>query len=233
MNINLNIQLIYQDEGECGVACLEMVFDFFKINFSHKVIIKATEKSLKGGDWYFMLGKVALDNDLRAEIVTRSTRIFDPSWFHSDKDCLIDKLKLEGSYFNSQGQDKIWEANEAMAAAEFLGAGGGIKFEAITPIVIENYLKRGIPVICPINANLIAPGLVRRIKYSGEVDDIKGEKIGHVILVTGMKAGKFLINDPGGEIMKISNTGKYLVDKNELVESILRGDMHLLVVSKK
>ena len=226
--MKLEIPIIYQQPKECGVACLQMVLSYYGNKVSTRKLIEAcSTNSLKGGDWYFRLGSAAIRLGFQAEVITRTTRIFDPSWFNQTNSFLVDKLLAEKEHFVSAKRGK-WAINEVEAAIAFLENNGQLRFSPISRDLIIEHLDSQIPVIAPVNANLIIQGLKRR--RSGQEDDVQGHKIGHVVLVIGYDDEHFIVNDPGGDEMQLTKKASYKVDQDELVESVLRSDMHLLVI---
>ena len=228
--INLNIKTVYQKKDECGMACLKMVLDYYKINSTMDRLIKETSSnSLKSADWYFRMGITAIDYGLNAEIITYSTRIFDSTWFDFSPDKLLSKLEKEYTYFKKNKKDK-WTTEEAKQAVEFLKKGGRINFSTLTHRLFTKYLQNNIPLIAPINANIVFPSNKRMVNNIS--DDVKGASFGHVVLISGISNSRVLINEPGGDVMKLNKKGTCLVESSIIIEAVLRGDMHLLAIYK-
>lgn len=240
----LNIKIEEQRNFECLPSCLSAVFDFYKIDADIEEIIKKISiDSQKLYDWEFKAGKLATEKGLQAKIYSNVSQIFDPSWIILDKKNLIEKLKRELNY--SKKREAIIKkepdqnyfiypnkkiasriTKEIEAAIEFLENDGEIDFTPISKEKIESHIRRKIPIIASIN-----PTLLHRMKrvYNNKPDDIRGINWGHVIVISGYDNRNFIINDPGGNFYK--NSFEYKVNKDLLLESILRYNGQLLVLS--
>jgi len=241
----LNIKIKEQKDSECLPACVSAVFEFYKINLGVDGIIKKISiDSEKLYDWEFKAGKLAIQKGLRAKIYSNVSLIFDPSWSALNRRSLIKKLKKELNY--SKKREKVIgrEPNqkhyiypnkeiasrmtkEIKSAIKFLEIGGKIDFNPISKEKIQKYIDNNIPIIASIN-----PTLLHRMKrvYNDKPDDIRGITWGHVIVISGYDNKNFVISDPGGNFYK--GSFEYKIDKDLLLEGILRYNGQLLILSK-
>lgn len=228
--MNTDIPIIYQDVDECGVACFKMCLAHFNVSYDHATLLnEISNGSLKGGDWYFRIGLAALKRGLNPTIITRSIRLIDPTWYGYSQTEITYKLEQRLIYLETLGEDKKWEVEEHIQAINYIKMGGLLEFKSLSPKVVIENLETGALVIAPINANLAIPNLQRRL--SSAPDDIKGEKIGHVVLVKGYTDTSFIVNDPGGLEMRLTKNYEYEILKEDLIEAVLRGDMHVLCIN--
>ncbi len=242
----LNIKTKEQRAFECLPACVLAVFEFYKIDSNiDEIIEKVSTDSQKLYDWEFKAGKLALKKGLQAKIYSNVTQIFDPSWVHLNREELIKKLKKELNYSKKREEMIKKEPSqshyiypnqeialritkEIKAALEFLKVGGEIDFSPISKEKIQAYINNKIPVIASIN-----PTILHKMKrvYKDKPDDIRGISWGHVIVISGYDNKNFVISDPGGNFYR--NSLNYKVDKDLLLESILRYNGQLLILKKR
>lgn len=242
----LNIKIKEQRDFECLPACLAAVFEFYKIKLSiDEIIEKISTDSQKLYDWEFKAGKLAIRKGLKAKIHSNVCQIFDPSWTHLSKEKLIKKLKKELNYSKQREKNIKQEpeqnyyiypnkeiaarlTKEIESAIEFLKIGGEIDFNPISKERIQNYIDNNIPIIASIN-----PTLLHRMKraYKNKPDDIRGISWGHVIIISGYDNENFIVSDPGGNFYR--NSFVYKVNKDLLLESILRYNGQLLILGYK
>jgi len=243
---NLNIKIKPQKDYECLSSCLKAVFDYYKKGIDLEEIIQfISDNSYKLYDWEFKAGRLAIKLGLNAMIYTNVTQIFDPSWHALNRDQLLNKLKKELSY--SKSRQKIIEkepdqkffiypnkiisqriTDEIKEAINFLVAGGKFNFEPISTHLIEKIINNKIPIITSFN-----PVLLHRLKrvYNNKPNDIRGLTWGHVIIIAGYDKNNFIIKDPDGEFYR--NKLTYKVNKDLMLESILRYNGQLIVIKKR
>ncbi|MFH1522292.1 MAG: C39 family peptidase [Patescibacteria group bacterium] len=241
----LNIKIKEQKESECLSACLKAVFEYYQIDISEDEIIKnISQNSFKLYDWEFKAGKLAAEKGLNVKIYSNVSQLLDPSWHNFSQDELVKKMEkmLEFFIIRNENFEKDSDLSNFMcptkeiaerlvkdteAALGFLKAGGVISFGPISKELIEEMIKANIPVIASHN-----PVLLHRMKrsYNSQSDDIRGYSWGHVIIISGYTGNKFIISDPDG--LFYEKKLAYKVNKNLLLESILRYNGQLLCIKK-
>lgn len=241
----LNIKIKEQKPNECLPACLSAVFEYYRIKISEKEIIeKISKNSFKLYDWDFQAGKLTIEKGLKAEIYSNVPQLFDPSWHVISQSELIRKLEKSLEFFKSRSRNFENDSSlmsfmcpnkevanrlvrDAETSLEFLKAGGTINFNPISKELIEKITKADIPVIIS-----HSPTLLHRMKRRNnfQPDDIKGDTWGHYIIISGYTKNKFIISDPAG--FSYERSLVYKVNKDLLLESILRFSGQLLVIKK-
>lgn len=242
----LNIKIKEQKPDECLPACLKAVFEYYRIKISEEEIIeKISKNSFKLYDWDFQAGKLITKNGLKAEIYSNVTLLFDPSWYKLSNKNLIKKVEKLIIFFKERNENfekdpmkwgnffcpSKWMAWELVKEAEtllaFLKSGGKINFNPISKELICRMIDSKIPVVTHHN-----PTLLHRMKrrYNTQPNDIKGNSWGHVIIISGYTKNEFIISDPAGLTYEGSLT--YKVNKDLLLESILRYNSQLLIIKR-
>lgn len=242
----LNIKIKEQKPDECLPACLAAVFEYYKIKVSEDEIIeKISKNSFKAYDWDYLAGNLAIEKGLKAEIYSNVTTIFDPSWHSISQKNLIKKVEKLIIFFRKRSENylqdpmkwgsffcpSVWMARELAREAEtlrvFLKVGGTINFKPISLKLIEKMIDSRIPVITHHN-----PTLLHRMKrrHNKRPDDIRGNTWGHVIIISGYTKNEFIISDPAGLFYRGSLI--YKVDKDLLLESILRRNSQFLIIKR-
>lgn len=243
--IKLDIDIKKQKEYECLSACLKAVLSYYEVDISEEDIIeKISTDSMKLYDWEFKSGKLVIESGLKMEIYSNVGQILSPSWASLSPDELIKKIEEELKFFVYRSENfekdpelltsmcphKLWAerlTKDVASMLEFVKAGGAINFNPISKELIRQKLVNNIPVIVSHDAAI----LHRMSRYSnGKPDDIKGDNWGHVVIISGEEGDNFLISDPAG--MFYENKTVYEANKDLVLESILRYNGQLLVVSR-
>lgn len=233
----LPIKITLQPPMQCGPACLKAVLSYYKVDVPISKLVEEARSRYKWHDWDFKLGLSALKRGLKVKIHTLSTTVFDPSWAKLSKKALMGKLAAELNYVKSQKKLKkrrakwsyttlAYEEKELLAALGFIRAGGTVDFSAYTTGLIEECIRKGTPIICSFNQQLLHKA-ARLLE--GKADDVKGVPLGHIIVIVGFNNDKFSVADPG---VWYSKSHYYWVDKAELLDSVVRWDGNLIAVSK-
>ena len=69
---------------------------------------------------------------------------------------------------------------------EFLRLGGKLDLRDLDPSLLRKYLKRGIPVITGLSATYLYRAM-RDIPETNQDDDVRGEPVGHFVVLTGYR----------------------------------------------
>ena len=236
MKILLNVPRYKQPPMECGPTCLKEVFDFYNYKIDLKTIIKGTKSEKKYIDWDYKLGLFALKCGFKVDVYTLTTDIFDPTWYNFKKDVLLKQLKKRLNFVSKNNKKDVkdgyiwwWYKPALESIIKFIKAGGNIKFVPISKNLIIKLLKKGIPIIAPLNSTLIYK--IRRV-YRNNFDDIKGEYVGHFIVISGYdsRKDKFILVD--SDRMADKRKGIIKVDADLLINSIIMHTGDLIVVKK-
>lgn len=219
------------DDVTCGPTCLQAVYGYFGLDLTLRDVIESVSTVENGGTLGVLLGIDALDRGFDATLYTLNLDVFDPSWFSEPGRDLREALLLQRAY---RSDERLHEITDAYV--DFLDRGGEIHHEVLTPDVLADMIATGSPPITGLNATYLY-GCKRELyrDQKSEYDDIRGEAIGHFVLISGHdpSTGAFRISDPSQD-NPLHGSGTYWVDPNRLVGAILLGvttyDGNLLVV---
>lgn len=220
------------DEVTCGPTCLHALYEFYKDDISLKEVIKEVKQLKTGGTLAVMLGNHALKRGYEAHIYTYNLTIFDPSWFSGSHQKMIINLKKQMRYkFKSR---KLNEASKAYI--KFLESGGKIFQTELNETLIKKYLKKNIPVLTGLSATYLY-GTPREISHNNKFDSIKGEPVGHFVVINGYdeETNNVYLADPFNPNPRKSQY--YSVSFDRLINSIMLGivtyDANLLIIQPK
>lgn len=219
------------DESTCGPTCLHSVYSYYNYNISLDSVIQSVQALEDGGTLAVLLGIDALKNGFEAKLYTYNLRVFDPTWSGLTNTELI--KKLEDQLKVKKGKKFFLASN---AYIEFLKSGGKISFENFSTKLIKRYLKDKIPILTGLSATFLYqtareyfPNQDRSV-----YDDIKGDPVGHFVVLCGIKGNKIYIADPYQD-NPFTNGRYYEVDIERLISAILLGvityDANLLIIT--
>lgn len=238
----INIKIKEQLKNECALECLASVITYFdkKETKSKDLSNQIGTVDWKWRNWDYLVATLALKKGFKSKIYTRSTQVFDPSWFSFSKERLIKKLEnyqknislILNSNKKVYNEFYFWrhpryEISEITAAINFLKNGGEIVFHKIEDSVIKKYIDKKIPVFFVHNSTLLHNN--KRKGENGIGDDFLGHHWGHVSLIIGYNNNNYFIADPN-ELLK--NKHYYSKNKEDVLESIIRFDQNIYVIYK-
>ena len=122
------------------------------------------------------------------------------------------------------------------AYIKFLEAGGKILQRELDETLIKEYLKQSIPILTGLSATYLY-GTPREIPANNKFDDIRGEPVGHFVIVNGFdeKTNTVYLADPMNPNPLKSQY--YSVAFDRLINSIMLGivtyDANLLIIEPK
>lgn len=232
--MKLNIEIQEQpDDSTCGPTCLHSVYNYFQNNIGLKKVIKSVSTLEDGGTLAVMLGVDALKRGYDAYLYTFNLRIFDPSWNELGAKELVKKLEKQLEYKKGK---KFSDASHAYI--EFLKKGGKILFQNLTTKLIKKYIENGVPVLAGLSATYLyqTPRELYLSNNKSVYDDIRGEPLGHFVVLFGVRDRYIYVADPyRGH--PFSKTNYYKVEADRLVTAILLGiltyDANLLIIQPK
>lgn len=230
---DLNLDIVPQpDDESCGPTCLHSVYRYWGDPVPLGQVIAEVERLDDGGTLAVLLACHALQRNYSATIYTYNLQVFDPTWFTSKSDRIVERLRRQ---IEVKEDAKIQAASAAYV--EFLERGGELRFEDLTPELIRAPLRRGVPVVTGLSATY----LYRTPREHGqamEFDDVRGVPSGHFVILCGYDeaAHSVRVADPL-EKNPVSTSHKYDVDVDRLVCAILLGilthDANLLVLEPR
>ena len=129
----------------------------------------------------------------KVTLFTYNLEIFDPTWF------ALPSRRDPRASSRRRPSEKKWRRLQAATRGydEFLRLGGSLKLRDLDPSLLRKYLKRGTPVITGLSATYLYRA-VRDIAETNVDDDIRGEPVGHFVVLTGYRRHprEMLIADP-------------------------------------
>ncbi len=221
------------DDQTCGPTSLHAVYQYFNYNIELAQLIRDIHFLEEGGTLAVYLGIDALKRGFNATLYSYNLKIFDPSWDGLEPPELIAKLRKQLRYKKGK---KFTEATKAYI--RFLKMGGIIKFDNLTYGLLTSILQQNIPVLAGLSATYLYKSKREFIDHKDrtKLDDIKGEPVGHFVVLGGIKDKKVMVADPYKQ-NPFSNDHIYEVSKTRFINAILLGivtyDANLLIVSPK
>lgn len=220
------------DDVTCGPTCLHSIYQYYQDEISLREVVNEVKSLKTGGTLAVMLGNHALKRGYRASIYTYNLNVFDPTWFLLSQSKMISHLKKQMRYkFRSK---KLQVASKAYI--KFIEAGGVVQQKELDEHLIKEYLKKDIPILTGLSATYLY-GTQREIPASNKFDSIKGEPVGHFVIINGYdeSTNKVYLADPMNPNPLKSQY--YSVSFDRLINSIMLGivtyDANLLVIEPK
>lgn len=219
------------DDETCGPACLHGVYRHFGDRVPLERLIADIHTLDKGGTLDVFLANHALRRGYDATILTYNLDLFDPTWFELPSDEIRARLR-------SQAKAKHWRRLQTATRGydEFLRLGGRLQLRDLEPALLRRFLMRG-PVIAGLSATYLYRA-VRDIPETNADDDVRGEPVGHFVVLTGFRRDtrEILIADPL-KANPLVRSRYYAVRVQRLIAAILLGvmtyDANLLIIEPK
>ncbi len=229
----MHIPILAQPNDEtCGPTSLHAVYQYYQQAIALDDVIAAAQFLPEGGTLAVFLGLDALQRGFQARIYTYNLKMFDPTWSQLSAVDLQDKLEQQLAHKPGK---KFALATHAYR--QFLSQGGNIRFDDPTPELLSRYFKRKIPILSGLSATYLYQN---QREYSNRknqsiYDDLKGEPMGHFVVLAGHDAsGHIRVCDPY-PANPISQDHFYSVDAHRLVNAIMLGvltyDANLLIIA--
>jgi Peptidase_C39 like family len=217
------------DDETCGPACLHGIYRYFGDSIPLETVTAELRMLDEGGTLDVFLANHALQRGYRVTLFTYNLEIFDPTWFTLPNEEIRARLK-------AQREVKKWSRLQSASRGydEFLRLGGRLKLRDLDPALLRKFLKRGIPVITGLSATYLYRAM-RDIPDTNADDDVRGEPVGHFVVLTGYRKDtrEILIADPL-KTNPLVGTRYYAVKTHRLIGAILLGavtyDANLLVI---
>jgi hypothetical protein len=216
------------DSTTCGPTCLHAVYRHFGLELPLGQIIDEIQRLDHGGTLDVFLANHALVQGFRATIHTYNLTVFDPTWFDAPRTDLSRVLIRQR---DAKNRESLTIATNGYL--EFLQRGGAIEFFDLSRRLLRELLQAGHPILTGLSATYLYRS-AREYGPDDEDDDIRGEPVGHFVLLTAFEEAtdSVLISDP----MHDNPRGKqnYRVHVDRLIGSILLGaltfDANLLII---
>jgi hypothetical protein len=219
------------DDETCGPACLQGVYRHYGETISLEQVAADIRMLDQGGTLDVFLANHALRRGYRVTLFTYNLQLFDPTWFSLPSEEIGSRLREQAKH---KPDPRLQLATRGYE--EFLELGGRLRFKDLEPALIRAPLNRGVPVITGLSATYLYRAM-RDIPRTNREDDIRGEPVGHFVVLTGYvpENREVLVADPYRNPQVASRY--YAVGIHRLIGSILLGiatyDANLLVIESK
>lgn len=206
------------DAVSCGPVCLWMVLQSYGDERSFEAVDAQVRRNPDGGTLGVHLGVAALALGYRARIYSYNPRVFDPTWRRLARPALRRKVLAAARHTRRPRLNAT-----LLAYAEFLGRGGSVRFPELATDLLADLIDAGRPLITGLSSTHLYRE-VRQIPETNADDDLKGEPVGHFVVLGGYSAGgaRFAVTDPSPDA-PFGRGGRYRVDADRLLNSILLG----------
>jgi hypothetical protein len=220
------------DDVTCGPACLHGIYRHYGDELPLASVIADISQLDRGGTLDVFLANHALNRGYDVTLFTYNLELFDPTWFELPNDEIRERLA-------AQAKLKPWRRLQSATRGydEFLRLGGRLRLRDLEPALLRKFLKRGTPVITGLSATYLYRA-VRDVPETNADDDIRGEPVGHFVVLTGYRRDtrEILIADPS-KSNPLVGSRYYAVKVQRLIGAILLGimtyDANLLVIEPK
>lgn len=221
------------DDETCGAACLHGIYRHYGERLGLAAIAHEIEIADYSGTFDVLLANHALKRGYTATLYTYNLQLFDPTWFELANDEIRARLAAQAAV------KRNWKRLQVATPGydEFLQLGGRLRLRDLEPSLLRKYLKRGIPVITGLSATYLYRS-VRDIPETNAGDDVRGEPVGHFVVLTGYRKDtrEVLIADPLRN-NPLAASRYYAVKVHRLIGAILLGtmtyDANLLIIERK
>jgi hypothetical protein len=229
----LPIKILSQPNGvTCGPTSLHAIYNYFGDDISLENVIAEVSYLESGGTLAVMLAIHALRRGYQAKIYTYNLHVFDPTWFNDSPIDLSQKLVEQLLY---KPEKRLHLATTAYL--EFLGLGGQLCFEDLSPALLKRQFKQGLPILTGLSATYLYQCSREYVDPFNEVfyNDVRGDPSGHFVILVGYDDSKkhVVVADPYAENL-LSGDNYYSVTAGRLINSIMLGiltyDANLLVI---
>lgn len=217
------------DLVSCGPTCLHGIYGYYGDRTDLKALIQEVSMLDEGGTLDVFLANHALRRGYRVTLYTYNLQLFDPTWFLLSPEAMAGRLEQQS---RAKPRRKLKLAT--MGYLRFLELGGRLRFSDLQPALIRRYLNRDIPILTGLSATYLYQDS-REIPDSGDSDDIRGEPMGHFVVLSGYNRQTRHVDvaDPY-EWNPFNRQRYYSVDMHRLIGAVLLGsltyDANLLVI---
>ena len=224
-SLELPVQRFLQpDDVTCGPTCLKKVYHFYGRDVPLEEVSVGVDRDHEGGTLAVNLALAALGRGFRARIFSYNLRLFDPSWARLGTEELAGKLRQRIAHLREEKSVRA-----AKAYVDFLGAGGEVAFDELTPRLLKRILDTNRPVLAGLSATyLYRMARERHDPRTHELldDDVAGDPVGHFVVISGysQRGRRFTVRDPSAHA-PTDRQGRVQVEAHRLINAILLGDL--------
>jgi len=216
------------DNVSCGPACLAGLYRYYGDAIDLPTLCGEILTAEGGGTFDVFLANHALRRGYRATIYSYNLQLLDPTWFELPPATIAAKLAEQARYKQDPRLQLVTGGYQ-----EFLALGGKLRLDDLQPSLLRRLLNRRIPIVTGLSATYLYRA-VRDLPETDEDDDVRGEPVGHFVVLTGYDrtTREVLVADPYRNPHLSSRY--YAVKMYRLIGAILLGiatyDANLLVI---
>lgn len=220
------------DDTTCGPTCLDAVYRFYGDDVELARLLEEVPRVASGGTLAVHLANHALGRGYEVRLITWDLQVFDPTWFQPGARPLRELLLAQ----MAAKPDRRLQAY-SQAYVEFLDRGGRISYDDLRPSLLRDLLKKRIPIITGLSATFLYRAMRER-PHDQEDDDVRGEPVGHFVVLTGYDPAEkeIFVSDPQHD-NPLSRTHSYRVRIDRVIGAIFLGvltfDGNLLILSPR
>lgn len=178
--MKLNVPIIKQKEEslECGIACLNMIFNYYNVDFSYRDALKKIE-IFNAGISVPQLGIYLEENGISTTIITMNPLLFNIRDKNIDKEQVI--FQLTNRLPNLSKPNDIKTMSYLL---EYLNKGGSIIPKIPAKKDIVNEIKNKRPIIALLTTNFLQGKTIFNFHYN---------------VIIGVDDDRIIVNDPRWE----------------------------------
>jgi hypothetical protein len=217
------------DETTCGPTCLHGIYEYWGDVVPLSTVIRDVQALEEGGTLAVWLAIHALRRGYRTTIYPYNLYWLDPTWFDLPMDLIAEKLRRQAERADTRKRKLTCEAY-----AEYLEAGGVLRFADLSTDLLCAPIDRGVPVLTGLSATWLYRA-ARENPLTFEDDDVAGVPSGHFVVLCGhdRSTDELVVADPYRE-NPIRRESHYEVPVQRVMTSILLGiasyDANLLLI---
>lgn len=219
---------VQPDDTSCGPTCLNSVYRYFGDRTDLPTLLREIPRNTDGGTLAVHLANHALGRGYKVRVVTWNIQVFDPSWFAGGPARIAEGLRRQAEV---KPDPKLRDAS--VSYARFLSLGGEIEFRDLESSLLRTPLQRGLPIISGLSATFLY-GAMRERPTDQEPDDVRGEPVGHFVVLTGYVTGtrEVHVRDPHPNPQ--GHMHNYIVGMNRVLGAVYLGalthDANLMII---
>ena len=138
------------DDVSCGPTCLQGIYRYHGHDVSLDDVMASVPKLDHGGTLGATLGLDAIRRGFSAALLTYNLQVFDPSWFPSPRDRLVDLLSQQLEY-----KREARFVATAEAYRDFLAEGGVVQHRELSPGLLAKLVRGGAPPLVGLSATYL------------------------------------------------------------------------------
>lgn len=203
-------------QSSAGPTSLRMILAFHGMAVPHDEMLEVLPLDPEDGARGPQIGLAALRCGFQVTIIPYERCILRPQWSTLPPATLLEHLErvgLDGSDAGPRGEGVL-----ARIYADYLRAGGELRFAPLSRELLVSYLQQHTPLIAALDAEYLYAA-------STAADHEAGPRQAHFLVVGGYDAAtdEFAVSDPWYDIPLANTGGRYRIPSDRLVTAVLLG----------